>query len=131
MENRNGVLKTTCKHQILLAFGQKHCICYSRCTDNEPTCCGNLFSKHSWFKNGRESVQDYPRTGRPSTAFMKEYNIPEFAEFVRTNRRQTISIIVEKEELCTAGCGTTMAQMKTFNERSVFKKCFPQLYLRW
>ncbi|PNF43896.1 hypothetical protein B7P43_G02795 [Cryptotermes secundus] len=53
-----------------------------------------VFEWFSHFKNGEMSIDDEPRSGRPSTAQTHE-NVEKIREIIEEDRRQTIEEIVE------------------------------------
>ena len=53
------------------------------------------FEWHKRFKEGREEVEDDPRSGRPSTSRMAD-NIEHVKQMVRTHRRLMVRMIAEK-----------------------------------
>ena len=48
------------------------------------------------FSEGRESVTDEERSGRPATSRTEEENITKLRQIVRENRRLTVSSIAEQ-----------------------------------
>ena len=55
------------------------------------------FEWHKRFKEGREEVEDEPRSGRPSTS-RTEDNIEFVKQMVRADRRLTVQMIAEKQD---------------------------------
>ncbi|PNF41442.1 hypothetical protein B7P43_G13789 [Cryptotermes secundus] len=53
-----------------------------------------VFEWFSHFKNGEMSIDDKPRSGRPSTARTHE-NVEKIREIIKEDRRRTIEEIVE------------------------------------
>ncbi|PNF18364.1 hypothetical protein B7P43_G13571 [Cryptotermes secundus] len=53
-----------------------------------------VFEWFSRFKNGEMSLDDKPRSGRPSTARTHE-NVEKIREIIKEDRRRTIEEIVE------------------------------------
>ncbi|PNF32967.1 hypothetical protein B7P43_G16666 [Cryptotermes secundus] len=53
-----------------------------------------VFEWFSRFKNGEMSIDDKPRSGRPSTARTHE-NVEKIREIIKEDRRRTIEEIVE------------------------------------
>ncbi|KOC61841.1 Putative uncharacterized protein FLJ37770 [Habropoda laboriosa] len=57
-----------------------------------------VFEWFSRFKNGEMSIDDKPRSGRPSTARTHE-NVEKIREIMEKDRRRTIEEIVELSEV--------------------------------
>ena len=55
----------------------------------------HAFEWHKRFKEGREEVEDDPRSGRPSTSRTAD-NIERVKQMVRANRRLTVRMIAEE-----------------------------------
>ncbi|GFX87485.1 protein GVQW3 [Trichonephila clavipes] len=73
-----------------------------------------------WFKassEGRESIEDEPRSGRPSVSKTAE-NVVRVRDFVRSGRRMTVRMIGEESNLNH----TTLHQILT-NELKMRKIC--------
>lgn len=80
-----------------------------------------------WFKafsEGKESMEDEPRSGRPSTARTDE-NVDRIRELVRSDRRLTIRMIGEQLNLSH----TTVRQVLT-NELGMRKICAKMMTMR-
>ena len=54
-----------------------------------------IFEWHKRFKNGREEVEDDPKSGRPSTSKTDD-NIARVKQLVRNDRRLTVRMIGEE-----------------------------------
>ena len=53
------------------------------------------FQKHKRFKEGRQEVEDDPRSGRPSTSRTAD-NIEHVKQMVHADRRLTVRMIAEE-----------------------------------
>ena len=55
------------------------------------------------FKEGRNSVDDDPRSGRPSTSKTDD-NVAKFREVIRSNRRLTVREVAEEVSISETAC---------------------------
>ena len=61
---------------------------------------------HEWyrrFKSGRTSVEDDPKTGRPSTS-MDDDHVEKVLAVIRQNRRLSVREVVEEVDICKSSC---------------------------
>jgi len=61
---------------------------------------------HEWyrrFKSGRTSVEDDPKTGRPSTS-MDDDHVEKVLAVIRQNRRLTVREVAEEAAICKSSC---------------------------
>jgi len=67
-----------------------------------------IFEWHNRFKNGREKVEDYPKSGRPSTSKTNE-NIARVKQLVRNDCRLTVRMnggeFYLKQRISAKNCG--------------------------
>jgi len=54
----------------------------------------SVFEGHRWFKEGREDVQDDPRSGQPKTQGT-DANVDRVRTLVNSNRRLGVRVIAE------------------------------------
>jgi hypothetical protein len=55
----------------------------------------SVFEWHWWFKEGREDVQDDPRSGQPKTQ-RTDANVDRVRTLVRSDRRLGVRVIAEE-----------------------------------
>ena len=94
------------------AFGDK---CLSR---------SNVFIRLNRFKNGRESVEDEPRSGRPSTSKTDD-NVVKVRNLVRSDRRLTIREMSDELNLSFYAVQSILTE--DLNMRRVSAKFIPKL----
>lgn len=94
------------------AFGDK---CLSR---------SNVFIWFNRFKNGRESVEDEPRSGRPSTSKTDD-NVVKVRDLVRSDRRLTIREMSDELNLSFYAVQSILTE--DLNMRRVSAKFIPKL----
>jgi len=61
---------------------------------------------HEWyqrFKSDRTSIEDDPKSGRPSTS-MDDDQVEKVLALIRQNRRLTTRKVVEKVGICKSSC---------------------------
>ncbi|KAE9542487.1 hypothetical protein AGLY_003348 [Aphis glycines] len=76
------------------------------------------------FKNGRESVDDDPCSGRPSTS-TDDAHVTEFNAIVRSNRRLTVREIAEDCNISVGSCHEIL--VKKLGMHHVVAKFVPRL----
>jgi histone-lysine N-methyltransferase SETMAR len=77
------------------------------------------------FREGRESLKDDPRPGRPSTA-CNEQKVDQVREKIRADRRLTIREIAEKVNISFGSCQAIITEDLAM--RSVAAKFVPRLF---
>ena len=68
--------------------------------------CSSRTQCHEWyerFKSGRTSIEDDPKSGRPSTS-MDDDDVEKVLAVIRQNRRLTVREVVEEEGICKSSC---------------------------
>jgi len=61
---------------------------------------------HKWyqrFKSGRTSIEDDPKSGRPSTS-MDDDHVEKVLAVIRQNRRVTVHEVAEEAGICKSSC---------------------------
>ncbi|KYQ56039.1 hypothetical protein ALC60_05022, partial [Trachymyrmex zeteki] len=70
----------------------------------------NVYKWYKLFQEGRENVNDEPRSGRPSTSKTDE-NVQEVKEIVLKNRRITIREIVDDLNISFGSCQSILTDV--------------------
>jgi len=68
--------------------------------------CSSRTQCHEWyqrFKSGRTSVEDDPKSGRPSTS-MDDDHVEKVLAVIRQNRRLTVREVAEEVGICKSSC---------------------------
>ena len=82
---------------------------------------------HEWyqrFKSGRTSIEDDPKSGRPSTS-MDDDHVQKMFGVIRRNRRLTVREVSEEVEICRSSCHLILTGK--LKMRRVAAKCVPRL----
>ena len=82
---------------------------------------------HEWyqrFKSGRTSVEDDPKSGRPSTS-MDDDHIEKVLAVIRQNRRPTVREVAEEVGICKSSCHLILTDK--LQVRRVAAKFVPRL----
>jgi len=61
---------------------------------------------HEWyrrFKSGRRSIENDPKSGRPSTS-VDDDHVEKLLAVIRQNRRLTVREVAEKAGICKSSC---------------------------
>jgi hypothetical protein len=87
-------------------------------SDNDSLSHAQVFRCHKDSVNGRETVEDEPRSGRAST------NVDRVRAFIRQDQRLTIRIIAD--ELNIHECMIHQILMQDLNMRTVRAKTIPK-----
>lgn len=69
-----------------------------------------VYDWHKRFRDGRESLEDDTRSGRPLTS-VNPVNIERVKEIVRSNRRQSIEVIAEQVGISKGSCHTILCDV--------------------
>jgi len=75
----------------------------------EAMCRTQTYEWRKRFKEGRTSVDDDPRSGRPSTSKTDE-NVAEVREVIRSNRRLTVREVAEEASISKTVCRETLTE---------------------
>ena len=68
--------------------------------------CFSRTQSHEWYqrlKSGRKSIEDDPKSGRPSTSMDDDY-IENVLAVIRQNRRLTVREVAEEVGICKSSC---------------------------
>ena len=94
MPPNNELNKESTKFLVRLEKLQlKHSICSKKFTEMLPRT--RIFEWHKRFREGREDVEDDPKSGRPTTSRTNE-NVERVREKVRSDRRLTVRMIADE-----------------------------------
>ncbi|PNF20381.1 hypothetical protein B7P43_G02788 [Cryptotermes secundus] len=89
-----------------------------------------VFEWFSRFKNGEMSIDDKPRSGRPSTARTHE-NVEKIREIIKEDRRRTIEEIVELSGVTWSSAARFVKEKTTEALSSISKDEFRQCFEKW
>jgi len=82
---------------------------------------------HEWyqrFKSGRTSIEDDPKSGRPSTS-MDDDHVEKVLALIRQNRRLTVREVAEEVGICKSSCHQILTDK--LKMRRVAAKFVPRL----
>jgi len=99
-------------HMLQQAYGED-CLSRTQC--------------HEWyqrFKSGRTSVEDDPKSGRPSTS-MDDDRVEKVLAVIRQNRRLTVREVAEEVGICRSSCHLIFDRQTA--DASCCRKCVPRL----
>ena len=85
---------------------------------------------HEWyqrFKSGRTSIEDDPKSGRPSKS-MDDDNVEKVLAVIRQNRRLTVREVAEEVGLFKSSCHLILTEKRKM--RRVAAKFVPHLLMR-
>ena len=102
-------------------------------------CCNRLMERlvclsrtqcHEWYqslKSARTSIEDAPKSGRPSTS-MDDDHVEKVRAVVSQNRRLTVREVVEEVGICISSCHLILTEKRKM--RRVAAKFVPRLLTR-
>ena len=85
---------------------------------------------HEWyrrFKSGRRSIENDPKSGRPSTS-VDDDHVEKLLAVIRQNRRLTVREVAEKAGICKSSCHLILTEERKM--RRVAAKFVPRLLTR-
>jgi len=85
---------------------------------------------HKWyqrFKSGRTSIEDDPKSGRPSTS-MDDDHVEKVLAVIRQHRRLTVREVAEEVGICKSSCHLILTEK--LKMRRVASKFVPRLLTR-
>jgi len=85
---------------------------------------------HEWyqrFKSGRTSIEDDPKSGRPSTP-MDDDHVEKVLAVIRQNRRLNVREVAEEAGICKSSCHLILTEKRKM--RRVAAKFVPPLLTR-
>ena len=101
-----------CLHEILFQIGKN---LYGNFSDVATGLWGGLFEPYimlrvvSAFQIGRTSIEDDPKSGRPSSSTGDDH-IEKVGSVIRENRRLTIREVAEEVGVCKSSCNTILTE---------------------